>query len=79
MTEWSKRKAGVLEEGKREFAGVAYTLEAAAERLGSFCHQVRTKVCHFAALDVIPHAFGGIEVGRISGEPLDLQPVALGP
>jgi hypothetical protein len=69
----------MLEEGKREFAGVAYALEAAAERSGSFRHQVRTEIGHFAAFDVVPHTFGGIEVGRITRQPLDLKPVALGP
>ncbi len=69
----------MLEEGKGEFAGMANALETAAERLGSFRHLVRAEIGHFAALDVVPHAFGGIEVGRITGQPLDLKPVTLGP
>lgn len=56
-----------------------YATEAAAEGGGSFCHQFRTEIRHFAALDIAPDAFGGIEVRRIAGEPLDLQPIALSP
>jgi hypothetical protein len=34
----------VLEEGKQECAGVAYTAKTAAEGVGGFGHQVRTKI-----------------------------------
>jgi hypothetical protein len=79
VTEYSKRKPGVSEERKRQSTGMAYAAKAAAESGSGFGHQVRTKICHFAALDIAPDTFGGIEVGRIAGEPLDLQPVALSP
>ena len=79
MTEYSKRKAGVSEERKGQSAGMAYATKAAAEGGGSFCHQFRAEIRHFAALDIAPDAFGGIEVRRIAWEPLDLQPVALSP
>ena len=67
------------EERKGQSAGMAYATKAAAEGGGSFCHQFRTEIRHFAALDIAPDAFGGIEVGCIAGEPLDLQPIALSP
>ena len=67
------------EERKGQSAGMGYATKAAAEGGGSFCHQFRTEIRHFAALDIAPDAFGGVEVGRIAGEPLDLQPVALSP
>ena len=51
---------------------MAYATKAAAESVGGFHHQFRTEVCHFAAFDVVPNAFGGIEVGGITGKPLDL-------
>ena len=56
----------MLEEGKGECAGVAYAAKTSAESVGGFGHQVRTKIRHFAALDVVPDTFGGIEVGRIT-------------
>lgn len=58
---------------------MADATKATAESGGGFGHQFRAEICHFAALDIAPDAFGRIEVGRIAGEPLDLQPVALGP
>jgi len=67
------------EERKGQSAGMAYATKAAAEGVGSFRHQFRTEIRHFAALDIAPDSFGRIEVGRIAGEPLDLQPVALSP
>src|ERR1700684_3513498 len=67
------------EERKGQSAGMAYATKAAAEGVGSFRHQFRTEIRHFAALDIAPDSFGRIEVGRIAGEPLDLQPVALIP
>jgi hypothetical protein len=69
----------VSEERKGQSAGMAYATKAAAEGGGSFCHQFRAEIRHFAALDIAPDAFGGIEVRRIAWEPLDLQPVALSP
>jgi hypothetical protein len=58
---------------------MAYATKAAAEGGGGFCHQFRAQIRHFAALNIVPDAFGGIEVRRIAGEPLDLQPVTLTP
>ena len=58
---------------------MAYATKATAEGVGRFGHQFRTEIRHFAALDIAPDTFGGIEVGRIAGEPLDLQPVTLSP
>lgn len=58
---------------------MADATKATAEGGDGFCHQFRAEICHFATLDIAPDACGGIEVGRIAGEPLDLQPVALGP
>ena len=58
---------------------MADAVQAATEGVGGFRHQFRTEIGHFAALDIVPDAFGRIEVGRVTGEPLDLQPVALGP
>src|ERR1700678_48734 len=69
VTEYSKRKAGMPEERKGQSAGMAYATKAAAEGVGSFCHQFRTEIRHFAALDIAPDTFGRIEVGRIAGEP----------
>ena len=67
------------EERKGQSAGMAYATKATAEGVSSFGHQFRTEIRHFAALDIAPDSFGRIEVGRIAGEPLDLQPVALSP
>ena len=53
--------------------------KAAAESVGGFGHQFRAKIGHLASFDIVPNAFTGIEIGRVSGEPLDLQPAALGP
>lgn len=57
---------------------MADATKATAEGGGGFGHQFRAEIGHFATLDIAPDAFGGIEVGRIAGEPLDVQPVALG-
>jgi hypothetical protein len=69
----------MLEERKRQLTGMAHAAKAAAEGMRGFGHQLRTEISHFAALDIVPDAFGRIEVGRVSGKPLDPQPVALGP
>lgn len=58
---------------------MAYPTKAAAEGGGGFGHQFRAEIGHFAALDIAPDPFGGVEVGGIAREPLDLQPVALSP
>lgn len=67
------------EKRKRQATGMAHATEAAAEGVSGFRHQFRTEVGHFAAFDVVPNTFGGIEVGGITGKPFDLYPVALGP
>lgn len=67
------------EEREWQSVSMADAAEAAAEGMGGFRHQFRAEIRHFAALDIVPDAFGRIEVGRVTGEPLDLQPVALGP
>ena len=69
----------MLEERKRQSTGMAHAAEASTEGMCGFGHQFRTEIGHFSALDVVPDAFGRIEVGRVSGKPLDLQPVALVP
>jgi hypothetical protein len=50
------------EERKGQSAGTAYATKATAEGVGSFCHQFRTEIRHFAALDIAPDTFGGIDL-----------------
>jgi hypothetical protein len=38
---------------------------------------IGTEVRKFSALEVVPNSFGRIQVGRISGQPLDFEPVPL--
>ena len=49
-------------------------VEAAAKAADGIHHVVRTEVSHLDALDVVPHAFGGIQIGGIGREPLDGEP-----
>src|SRR2546428_14184786 len=51
--------------------------EARADRPLDLAEVVRAKVGQFAPLDVAPHEFGRIEVGRVARQALDGEPRAL--
>lgn len=54
-----------------------YPAKSPAEGVGSLLQLVGAEVCQLAALDVVPDRFGGIQVRRVTGKPLDLEPVPL--
>ena len=66
---------------EREAADVCMTdaAEAAPEGIGRLGHEFGAEIGHLAALDIVPDAFDRVEIRRVSGEPLNLQPIALGP
>ena len=51
--------------------------KARADRPLDLAEVVRAKVGQFAPLDVAPHEFGRIEVGRVARQALDGEPRAL--
>ena len=56
---------------------MAYPLQPTSKSCDRLIHVVRTEIGHLPPFDVVPHSFGGIEVGRITRQPLDLQPIPL--
>lgn len=58
---------------------MAEPLQPAAESAGSLLHEFGAQVGHLAALDVVPHAFGRVEVGCVGGQPFHLYPIVLAP
>jgi hypothetical protein len=56
---------------------MAEALQPPAESSNGLWHQFGTEIGHFPAFDVVPHAFGRIEIGRVGREPLDLEPIKL--
>lgn len=43
--------------------------------MGSLTNLVGAEVREFAAFDVVPNSFCGIEIGSVAGQPIDLQPI----
>jgi len=58
---------------------MAYATKTAVETGGGFRHQFRAEIGSFAPVEVAPDAFSGMEVRRIGGELLDVQPAVLSP
>lgn len=56
---------------------MADAFEPGAKARGGSGQEIRTVVGHLAALDVVPHALDRIQIRRVSGKPLDLEPVTL--
>jgi hypothetical protein len=56
---------------------VSDTPESLAESVGRLLDSVGTEVGKLAAFDVVPNSFGRVQIGSVSREPLDFQPVPL--
>ena len=67
----------MAEKRERQRGGSANAPEARADRPLDLAEVVRAEVGQFAPLDVAPHEFGRIEVGRVAGQALNGQPRAL--
>ena len=67
----------MLEERKGQPQGVSDTPQPRAEGIGCLIDLIGTEVRKFPALNVVPNGFGWIQIGRISGQPLDFEPVPL--
>src|SRR5439155_654829 len=77
VTLWSKRKAGMAEKRKRQRGCPANAAETRADCPLDLAEVVRAEVGQFAALDVAPHEFGGIELRRVARQALNGKPRAL--
>lgn len=66
-----------MEEGKGETSRVTQATKATTEQVGRLLNCIWAEVRHFSSLDVVPNSFRGIEVGSVSGQPFDMQPVLL--
>jgi hypothetical protein len=67
----------MVQKGKWEASRVTQATKATAEQLGRLLNSIWAEVRHFTSLDVVPNSFRGIEVGSVSGQPFDMQPVLL--
>jgi len=67
----------MAQERPREGAGPARAAHAAPEGRGGISQIIGAAVRQLRPLDVTPHGFGGVQLRRVPGEPLDLQPGAL--
>ena len=67
----------MVQEGKRQLDGVSHPAQTIAESIIGLFDLIGTEVGEFAPFDVIPDSFGGIEIRRVGGQPLDLDPVPL--
>lgn len=66
-----------MQEGKWEANRVTQAAKPAAEQVGGLLNSIWAEVRHFASLDVVPNSFRGIEVGSVTRQPFDVQPVLL--
>jgi hypothetical protein len=66
-----------MQEGKWKASRVTQAPKTAAERCGRDVECIGAEVRHFPGFDVVPHSFSRIEVGRVTRQPFDLQPVSL--
>src|SRR5207253_380664 len=67
----------MAEKGKRQRGCPANSAETRADRPLDLAEVVRAEVGKFAALDVAPHEFGGIELRRVARQALNGKPRAL--
>lgn len=67
----------MVQEGKRQLDGVSHPAQTIPEGIIGLFDLIGAEVGEFAPFDVIPDSFGGIEIRRVGGQPLDLDPVLL--
>lgn len=67
----------MVQEGKWEASRVTQATKATAEQVGRLLDSIWAEVRHFSSLDVVPNAFGGIEVGSVARQPFYMQPGVL--
>ena len=67
----------MAEKGERQRGRPTNAPEAHADRPLDLAEVVRTEIGQFSPLDVAPHEFGRIEVGRVARQALDGEPRAL--
>jgi len=67
----------VIEEGKWQLDGVCDAPEPFAKSMGGLSDLVGTEVSKLACFDVVPDSFGRIQIGGVSRQPLNFEPVPL--
>jgi len=72
-----KRQARVAKKAERERGVVPDPGTAAAQRAAKRFDRLRADVGEFAALEVAPDQFDGIQLRRVAGQPFDGEPRAL--
>ncbi len=69
----------MVEKDERQGGRAADSTQSGPQASLDLAEIVRAEVGQFGAVDVAPHEFGGIELGRVAGQALDGEPRSLRP